>query len=605
MVRRRVLPWASGALVTGAIVAGLAAWNLKPGGPPEPRQVVRSTFPLPANVGFRNTGRRVVAIAPDGRRFVYNAAGGLYVRSLDALDAQVIPGTEHSVFTPTFSPDGESIAFTQSGELRRIAVSGGSSLVLATLGEGAPDLSWEPDGTILYVQSDGIWQVSENGGDPQQLVAIEDGRAQGPQRLPGGDWVLYALVRTRPTSIAADDSEIVIASPSSGERRTLRARASHARYVPTGHILYGYNGTLYAAPFDVGRLEFTAAPVPVVEGLRSAIQGGLFHFDISRTGTLVYVPGPAGAAGEEYGIGVADRAGTVTRLVVPPGAYRHVRASRDGKRLAFDSESGNEAIIWIYDLAGASAIRRLTFEGRNRFPVWSPDGERIAFQSDRGGSAAIFVERIDGAGGAQQVTTPNEGEVHIPEDWSPDGNHLSFSVLQERTYTLRFLSLEDGTATQLGSLQSVEPIGSVFSADGKWLAYHAVPRGTSAESASGGVFVEPFPATGARYQVPKVLRDFQPVWSADGPELFYVGSTASGQLAAVRISTESGLSFDGPTFLPFSLTADRLSANTRAFDVLPDGRFVGPATGMSEALVPQVRFVVNWFEELKRLVPTE
>ncbi len=127
---------------------------------------------------------------------------------------------------------------------------------------------------------------------------------------------------------------------------------------------------------------------------------------------------------------------------------------------------------------------------------------------------------------------------------------------------------------------------------------------------SSGIFVEPFPATGARYQAPKILRDFQPVWSPDGSELFYVGATVSGQLTAVEASTGSGISFGSPAPFPFRLVAGRLSDGRRAFDVLPDGRFVGPVAesaleAESEAEAREVRLVFNWFEELERLVPTE
>ena len=601
---RPTLPLAAGALVAVGLLSGLAAWTLKPEPAREPRDVVRSTHLLPANVTFRNTARRAVAVSPDGRRFVYNGVGGLYLRQMDALDAQVIPGTEGSAFSPVFSPDGEALVYSTGAELRRIAVTGGPSVALAPAIDTS-GFSWEKDGTILYATlGGGISQVSENGGDARQLIGVGgDELALDPHRLPIGDWILYTRLTINRRSATIDESEIVVQSPSSGERRTLRSGAVSARYLPTGHLVYGSEGVLYAMPFDIARLEPSGSPVPVVEGVRAVLQTGLMHFDVSRTGTLVYIPGPARTALEEYRIGVSDRTGAVTR-VGAPGPYRHVRAAPDGKRVAIDTDNGDEAIVWIYDLGGATAMRRLTFDGRNAFPVWSPDNERVAFQSDREGSLAIFVQRVDGAGGARRLTTPEDGEMHVPESWSPDGRHLSFSVIKDGTFTLRILAVEDGTFERFGSVESSEPIGSAFSADGKWLAYHSLPPNVAPESQSAGVFVEPFPSTGARYQVPKVLRDFQPVWSRDGTDLHYIGSTASGQLATVRVSTESGLSFEGPTFQPFVLMADKLSGGTRAFDTLPDGRFVGLVLGPGETLAPQVRFVVDWFEELERLAPT-
>ena len=105
-----------------------------------------------------------------------------------------------------------------------------------------------------------------------------------------------------------------------------------------------------------------------------------------------------------------------------------------------------------------------------------------------------------------------------------------------------------------------------------------------------------------------MTRDFQPVWSHQGTDLYYVPSAASNQIARVTVATERGLSFGTPTLLPFDVGAQRLSGQTRAFDLLPDGRFIGLGADAAEAFPlrePQVRFVVNWFEELKRLAPTE
>jgi hypothetical protein len=198
-------------------------------------------------------------------------------------------------------------------------------------------------------------------------------------------------------------------------------------------------------------------------------------------------------------------------------------------------------------------------------------------------------------------------EAHIPEAWSPDGRHLSFAVLRDGVYSLSILALEAGTAEAFGDVQAVEPLSSTFSADGRWLAYHVLPTGVDGTAPSAGVFVEPFPRTGARYQAPKISRDFHPVWSREGMELHYIPSAASVQIATVRVSADAGLSFGAPLLRPFELTGLRISGQTRAFDVLPDGQFVGVGSGApAERLNPlQLRFVVNWFEELTRLVPTE
>ncbi len=130
------------------------------------------------------------------------------------------------------------------------------------------------------------------------------------------------------------------------------------------------------------------------------------------------------------------------------------------------------------------------------------------------------------------------------------------------------------------------------------------PPGVGVSSVRG-IFIQPFPATGARYQAPKQLLDFQPVWSADGRELFYVPSAASGRLAVVRVATQAGVTFGAPEALPARVTADRLSNEPRAFDMLPDGHFVGLIESGTEAPAQvELRVVLNWTEELKQKVPT-
>ena len=146
-------------------------------------------------------------------------------------------------------------------------------------------------------------------------------------------------------------------------------------------------------------------------------------------------------------------------------------------------------------------------------------------------------------------------------------------------------------------------------AAGRWIAY-SVSGGSDRPlmSPDRGVFVQPFPFTGAIYQAPKVLVDFHPVWSPAGSELMYIAATAVGQLATVRVTAHDGLTFSAPVLSPFRITGNSLNTLARAYDVLPDGRLVGlidasepegsPANGASE-----IRVVINWFEELKARVP--
>jgi Tol biopolymer transport system component len=239
---------------------------------------------------------------------------------------------------------------------------------------------------------------------------------------------------------------------------------------------------------------------------------------------------------------------------------------------------------------------------------------RVAYQSDREGDQAIFVRRADGTGQIERLTKPAQGETHEPESWSPDGRYLAYSAGKPGGFSLWILSIDDHKAVRLGDTQSRSPFGSSFSPDGHWIAYYVASTTISSTgrpiadvgqlSSDIGVFIQPFPPMGARYQVPKQQIDFHPVWAPDGGSLIFTPSANSGQLNAISITTRPALTFGNVESVPARVTADRIAAESRAWDMLPDGRFVGlvPAStgsGDTAGSDTHIRVVLNWFEELK------
>lgn len=333
-------------------------------------------------------------------------------------------------------------------------------------------------------------RVSANGGTPELIVKTsDDERVYGPQWLPDGEHVLFTVAR----ETNWDKAQIVVQSLRTGERKTLIDGGTDGRYLPTGHIVYALGGVVLGIRFDSQNLQVVGGPVPIIEGVRRNAVAA--HFSVSDHGSLVYIPGPVGTAGLQV-LGLVDQKGVVELLKMPVGAYRDPRISPDGKQVAFGSVDGNEVIVWVYELAGATSMRRLTQGGRNRHPVWSPDGKRVAFQSDREGDAALFWQPADGSGTAERLTKPEPGTTHVPESWSPDGKSLLFGASSGSDVSLQILSLDDRKVRAFGNVLSRQPVNATFSPDGKWVAY-------TSQAASGSVqiYVQPFPPTGATYQV--------------------------------------------------------------------------------------------------------
>jgi serine/threonine-protein kinase len=504
------------AVVLTAVTVGVAVWNLKP---TEPQPVTaRFYHELPDGQGFTRTGRPLVAISPDGSQIVYVANSQLYLRNLGEMAARPIQGTDEDPDNPFFSPDGEWVGYWSAwaSQLKKIAPIGGAPVTLcdATNPLGA---SWGSDDTIVYGQPEGIMRVSANGGAPELVVPTEaPDQVHGPQMLPGGEWVLFTLTSASGAT-RWDEAQIVVQSLESGERRILWEGGSDARYVPTGHLIYALEEVLFAFPFDLASLEVSGGPIPIVEGVRRADtptgNTASANYGFSDRGTLIYVPGSVGGSRI---LGLADRNGAVEALDVPPMAYGSPRLSPDGSRLAVDASSNEGSDIWVYDLAGDTQIRRLTLEGNNIRPIWTPDGERVTFASDREETPGIYWQLADGSGVPERLTTAEEGTQHWPESWSPDGETLAFTVSSGSEEAVWTLSRDSGTKPEVFVGEPGSPQrGSAFSPDGKWLAY------VSRESGFFEVYVQPFPKTGAKHRITQQGGQ-TPLWSPDGNELVVV-----------------------------------------------------------------------------------
>ena len=599
---RLALPIAAAAFVAAAL-AGTAVWFLTRQQPAAPPAVTRSTIVLPEGQQFpiNLSMRRLMAISPDGARVVYAGSNGLYLRSMSDLNGAPIAGTDsyQGVSDPAFSPDGRSIAFFASGDktLKTIEATGGAAVTICQV-DDTFGISWQGD-AILYGQGrTGIMRVSPDGHTPETIVRVKDGEeAHGPQLLPDGDHLLFT-VATGTHPARWDTARIVMQSLKSGDQTTIIEAASDARYVPTGHIVYARGASLYAVRFDATRLQVTSRPVLMVEGVRRPPGGatGVAQYGFSTTGSLVYIPGPVVSPMSRLEAVLVDRQGRIEMLKLPPGPYVGPRVSPDGKRITFFTDDGEEAIVWTYEVSGASAKVRLTHGGNNRFPIWSADGTRIAFQSDREGDLAIFWQPADGTGAAERLTKPDKDTAHVPESWSSKTNTFLYSVRSGSALSLWTFSLPERKATPFGGVRSLNGSGAAFSPDGRWVAYSTTERGSTTIS------VQPFPATGARYELFGKDGDVphMPAWSADGKELFF--DPRAGGFEAVSITTQPTFVFGNPVAVPHPFQLGPIGAR-RAYDLAPDGRFMGliPA-GQKEFLTPitpQIQVVLNWFQELK------
>jgi serine/threonine-protein kinase len=264
------------ALAVGGVLLGGATWlTVRPAAPQPVRFAIvpPSTQPLTLQ-GFQ----RDIAITPDGRHIVYRVGPAgtqgsqLVVRSLDQLDACVLPGIS-SIRSPFISPDGHWIGFFEGeagGELKKVSILGGPPIALCHFSGNPLEASWGPDGTVIFADSDrstGLLSVNADGGEPTVLTKPDFSHGEldhvMPFMLPGGRAVLFTILAVGSSSGSA---QVAVLDLKSGQKKVLIRGGADARYVDTGHLVYAADGTLRAVRFDLGGLEVTSDPVPVVEG---------------------------------------------------------------------------------------------------------------------------------------------------------------------------------------------------------------------------------------------------------------------------------------------------------------------------------------------------
>jgi Tol biopolymer transport system component len=343
--------------------------------------------------------------------------------------------------------------------------------------------------------------------------------------------------------------------------------------------------------------------VPAVEGVRRSdgLLTAAAQFAVASNGTLAFVP--ASTQSSPVRVAVIDRNGKTQPLDIPPAIYEQPRFSPDGRQLAVVIADPKDRSIWVHSLSGAAPPRRLTFGGPSGSPVWSPDGEYLAFAGTRNGRAGVFRQRADGNGSEEHLASAEAGTVVNPASWTPDGSRLLGGMGRGAAVSIWMIVLgEDRVLKPLSLGDSPgNKTAPAISPDGKWLAY-----GSNELTRSGyNVFVQPFPPTGAKYQVTTVTSS-TPVWSHDGRQLLVASrrdlfSIDVSPVAGFAVGRTKALRADG------NIMANN-GAGLRNFDVAADGSMVVLLTESEKSndgqSLERVNVVLNWHDELKRLVPT-
>jgi Tol biopolymer transport system component len=584
-------PWTIAAAAILAALGGLAGLFWRPEPEPVVSRRVHSTISVPTAVGSGDA--LPLALSPDGGRLAFVApdAGGrfmLWIRPIDALTAQPLAGTEGAA-APFWSADSRSVAFVSGGRLLRVDASGGA---VSTLAEGVDAVpgTWSADDVILFksVTAPSLMRVEASGaGVPSPATRLDlEGteNAHGfPVFLPDGQRFLYVARH----SDQGQRADLYVGSLDSPDRRLLMEGVTNVQYA-NGALLFLRGTTLMARALDAGTLD-AGSPVVVAEGVSlmntSFTNLGLAvgAFSASQTGEVVYLS--TSTAGSQ--LVWFDSEGTPLGVLGDPAPYADVFVSHDGRwaSASIPTPGGTTTDIWTFDVE-RNVSTRFTSDPGNEFEgVWSRDGSRVAFNSDRNGQLDLYAR--DGSG-ANEVLLYEDGLNKYAQDWAPDDESLLYlsTSLDSTKQDLWILPLAgDGAPRPVcRTAEYTEGVGAAFSPDGRSIAF------TSDESGAQEVYVTPSEGPCSKVRV-SISGGLLPRWRGNGEQLFYF-EASNGRMMAAEVSG-SGRTFSVGAVRPLFPV---LLAGPRAFYHVAgteEPRFlVNTALGQSEET--PVRLITNW-----------
>jgi eukaryotic-like serine/threonine-protein kinase len=569
--------------LAGLAIGALATWLLMRGRT-APRATARYSITTPQQAPL-NLGYGSMAISPDGTRVVYVAREApsqyrLYMRTSSSPVARPITGTENG-YSPAFSPDGKWIAFLAQGGLFKVPVDGGMPVKLQDRASGGLGVHWFGD-TIYFTRffTSGIEAIRAGGGTADEVVKVDPAKgvrsASWPHVLPGGEHVLATVWNNG----MWEDAKIVAYSLRDGSSKVIIEGGSAARYVPSGHLVFGRGPSIMAVAFDPKSLEVSGTPVAVVNGVAWDSLTGAPQFAVSESGDLLYAAG--GTIDESKTLLAVDRAGKETPIIATRRPYGDPTMSADGRYLAVTIE-GATFDVWLVDVE-RELMTRVSFGGDDLDGVITADGSYIYWMSSRTGRYNIYRARTDGSGGEERVLSSDRDQ--FIGTIAPDHSFLVIAEAKTRSNVdIYVVPLNTRKKRALVATPYSEYPNHV-SPDGKWLSY------VSEESGRRELYVRAIDGSPMKWQI-SVGGAGGGGFTPDGRTILYRNGA---KFYAVPIETAPRFRASKPVLLFEKTTYDN------DWSITNDGRFLVMQAG-PPPLTTQMQIVLNWSEELKRRAP--
>src|SRR6266404_3356006 len=572
-LKRPVLLWSSVALAI--LVVGAATWLITR----RPASEGRMQFAIPvagevSHMALSNDGSMLAFVSPDEKSGIPT----IYLQHVGSPDARVLPGTEGASY-PFWSPDGAYLAFFANGKLQKLAISGGTPQVLASVW-AARGGSWGRRDVIIYEPDSGspLWRINADGTGAAQLTSLtNDGVShRWPFFLQDGNHFLFWS-----GNFSGDKGDKVsgIYSASLETKEMKLVALAHSSFaLDSSHLYYADDERhLIAADFDSNKVVISGNTTVIANVVGFQPSTYWTAFTAGPNGTLIYNP----TAGSSLSVLTwMDRSGKQLGQIGEPAVQCNPTLSPDGSRVAVDISDvkANNVDLWFESTTGAGNSRFTFDPAEEVVGVWSRDGETIAYRSAGSGTAGLMLKRANGLERDRRIFKPNVSDDVIPNSWSTDGNLILFTHQSTSGYHLEVIPASGGSPAPFQTGPGNQANGMI-SPDGKFVAY------SSDESGDWEIYVTTFPGAAGKWQVSRG-GGTEPRWRGDGKEIFYLGPM--GMLTGVPVSTVGTFSTGTPTPLfQFHGRAPISSTDVYSYDVTRDGK----------------RFLVNRYVKPERVTP--
>ena len=521
-----------------ATLAGLAAYGFRRESPAP--QVVRFQIAPPEGTFFgssdgigRLDGTSGGTISPDGTQLVFVGTDKterpqLWMRRLDSFTSRPLAGTENAMM-PFWSPDSRSVGFYAAGKLRRYEMADGAVQTITDAAGVPRRATWGSRDVIVFSVGTPprLFRVSARGGEVTALALSNGGLGLYPFFLPDGRHFLFSA---RPASAGSISLMLDSIEPGFTARPVVQADSNGAFAAPD-RLMFTRGDRLMQQPFDLNQMQVTGEPTPVIEQVLYNPGSGRADFSVSANGVLAF----RSSTNRSSQFAWFDRTGKLLETIGPAGNYRTPDLSPDGRFLAYGDVNLRD--IWIFDLLRNTPSRFTSGPGNETAPVWFPDGSKIAYRSDQGG---LFEKDVTGTGTERPLL---KEAVNGPDQVSADGKWvLYFKVTPNGDQDVYVLPTTGDPTPQLLVQTPFPDVEPQFSPNVRWLAY------ASSENGRNEIYVQAFPSTGRRWQVSS-SGGRQPLWRADGKELYFVSDDRRFFAVDVLPAQAGEFEFGVPQFL--------------------------------------------------------